>query len=530
MYKIIIFGSNGMLGNYIKKFFSKISIYQIICIDRKQFKVDSSIDKDKIDYLLKSYNIDYNTYILNCIGLIPQRKPSDVKDYYIVNSLFPILLSQIAQKYGSNFIHFTTDCVFDGKKGDYNEISEYNATTDYGISKYIADNNIKYGTVLRTSIIGLEENNKSSFLEWVIGSDGKKIQGYSNHLWNGITCLEYCKFLHHLITNKQLIDGILHIYSPDKVSKFELVNVIKEIFHLNIEVEKIEADYCDRSLSSLFNDSWNYKFPPLKDQINELLFFDILNPVQNTNLCNIPYWYMKQDNFINHHFAIAVQNEILNIPDSEWDRYENPFEKKFTLRNKYNFPPCLNYLFTQITSDEFIQQLSDIIGKKLLLDETRNFWGVHKYNTGDKLDIHVDAGLHPTMNIKKQLTLGIYLSKDWNIDSGCELEIWDGENASKNDAKLIRKIDSIQPKFNTLVLFNNNDFSWHGNPTPTKGNFKRIFITCSYLSEDLNYDNKRKKAFFVKRPEDPEDQEKDILRLIRADPEKYKEIYRINNI
>ena len=37
-----------------------------------------------------------------------------------------------------------------------------------------------------------------------------------------------------------------------------------------------------------------------------------------------------------------------------------------------------------------------------------------------------------------------------------------------------------------------------------------------------------KKAFFVKLPNELDDPEKDKLRLLRADPEKYKTIYRIN--
>ena len=32
---------------------------------------------------------------------------------------------------------------------------------------------------------------------------------------------------------------------------------------------------------------------------------------------------------------------------------------------------------------------------------------------------------------------------------------------------------------------------------------------------------------FISRPSDPEDPEKDHLRFLRADPERYKEIYRI---
>ena len=39
-----------------------------------------------------------------------------------------------------------------------------------------------------------------------------------------------------------------------------------------------------------------------------------------------------------------------------------------------------------------------------------------------------------------------------------------------------------------------------------------------------------KKAFFVKRPEDPQDSEKDKLRLLRADTEKYKEVYRVKEM
>jgi hypothetical protein len=78
-------------------------------------------------------------------------------------------------------------------------------------------------------------------------------------------------------------------------------------------------------------------------------------------------------------------------------------------------------------------------------------------------------------------------------------------------------------------MFTCNDYAWHGNPTPAicKDDSSRIFITISYLSENFEDKNTRKKAFFVKRPEDPYDEEKDKLRYIRADNEKYKQVYRV---
>jgi hypothetical protein len=242
-----------------------------------------------------------------------------------------------------------------------------------------------------------------------------------------------------------------------------------------------------------------------------------------------PYPYIYQDNILEEDFARKLQEEILSIPNEAWDRYENPFESKFTLRDKFAFPPLLKLLFNELQANSFVSKLSEIVGYKLLIDTTRNFWGVHKYNNGDKLDIHVDAGIHPTTKQKKQVTFGIYLSKNWKEEYGCELEVWRGDNAESNDAKIYEKVASIAPLFNRMIMFTCNDCAWHGNPEPAKcpEDSKRIFVTISYLSENYEDKNKRQKAYFVARPKDVEDKEKDKLRLLRADPKRYKEIYRV---
>jgi Rps23 Pro-64 3,4-dihydroxylase Tpa1-like proline 4-hydroxylase len=243
---------------------------------------------------------------------------------------------------------------------------------------------------------------------------------------------------------------------------------------------------------------------------------------------NSPFPHIMQDNFLTNDFALELQNEILNIQKEDWDRYNNPFEQKYTLRDKYNFPPELTKLFDELTSREFVTELSNKVGYELKLDTTRNFWGVHTYGPGDKLDIHLDAGLHPSLGIKKQVTLGIYLSYEWKEEYGCHFEVWKGENSSNNDAKILEKVDSIEPLFNRFILFICNDYSWHGNPESANcpSNSKRIFITLSYLSENFEDKNKRMKAFFVPRPNDIQDEEKNKLRFLRADAEKYKEVYK----
>lgn len=241
-----------------------------------------------------------------------------------------------------------------------------------------------------------------------------------------------------------------------------------------------------------------------------------------------PFPFHYQDAFLPNSLANGIQEEILNLPDSAWDRYDNPFEQKYTLRDKYSFPPLSNKLFEELQSDTFIHHLSEICGYKLRVDPTRNFWGIHKYKNGDRLDIHVDAGLHPVSKQKKQLTFGLYLSYNWKESYGCHLEVWRGTNAN-TQPKLLDKVHSISPLFNRAVIFTNNDYSWHGNPSPVSGenDSKRIFLTISYLSHNISDKNKRVKALFIKHPDEEQDDEKDRLRLLRADPEQYKYIYRL---
>lgn len=255
--------------------------------------------------------------------------------------------------------------------------------------------------------------------------------------------------------------------------------------------------------------------------------FNSIHIASDTFNTTKPYPHTYQDSFLNEDFAKQLQDEILSIPRNHFDRYENPFESKYTLRDKYAFPPLLKLLFDELQSESFLKELSEIMGTSLILDTTRHYWGVHLYDNGDKLDIHTDAGIHPFLEKKKHCTIGIYLSKDYQESQGCHLEIWKGTSCLENPV-LQEKITSIAPIFNRMILFTCTDTAWHGNPEPLQcnENTKRIFLTLSYLSEDQSLTNTYKKAYFVKRPQDPEDKEKDRLRLLRANPETCAEVYR----
>lgn len=272
--KIFIFGSNGMLGNYINSYLSKS--HEIVELTRKDYDL-FNLSIDSLSQVLTSKNIKEHDIVINCAGVIPQsskQRGLNIRMYFTINSLFPVILGQICDKFKAKMIHITTDCVFSGIDGKYNENSIHDESNEYGISKSLGE--LCNGTIIRTSIIGEEVNNKRSLLEWVKSNKNKEINGYINHLWNGVTCLELAKIIDKMITKLLFWQGVRHIYSPSPVSKYELVGIINTKYNLNIKINPFETDKSiDKTLTTIYDINKIFNIPDLNDQINEMKEYDL---------------------------------------------------------------------------------------------------------------------------------------------------------------------------------------------------------------------------------------------------------------
>ena len=168
-------------------------------------------------------------------------------------------------------IHVTTDCVFSGSTGLYLENHPHDCIDDYGKSKSLGEP--KDITVIRTSIIGEELSNKKSLLEWVRSNKNFKVNGFINHFWNGLTCLELSKQIKTIIDTGNYWKGVKHYFSPNVVSKCQLVKDISEIYDLNIEVIPHLSYHNNRSLSS------NHECPvilTINEQIREMKQYSLV--------------------------------------------------------------------------------------------------------------------------------------------------------------------------------------------------------------------------------------------------------------
>jgi len=268
--KIFILGTNGMLGRYVKTYFKQF--YNIVELN-KDILDASKITEERLTKIFQELNYSKGDIVINCIGTIkPMVDSLGDKNAILVNSVFPRILSDVCESLNMIMIHPTTDCVYDGKIGNYNENSIHDITDVYGRTKSLGEP--KNCMVIRTSIIGEEVNGSRSLVEWAKSQNGKKVNGFLDHLWNGVTCLEWSKFVHNVIKTNGYWTGVRHISSPSIVNKSELLKMLSNSFNLNLEVQEINSgNPIDRTISSIFNQE--FKIQELSEQIKEMKEYSI---------------------------------------------------------------------------------------------------------------------------------------------------------------------------------------------------------------------------------------------------------------
>lgn len=165
------------------------------------------------------------------------------------------------------------NCVYNGNKGGYDEESIHDSEDIYGRSKSLGEP--ENASVIRTSIIGEEKFNQLSLIEWVKSNKGNIVNGFVNHTWNGITCLEFAKVCEMMIKENLFWKSVKHVHSPTVVTKCDLVEAISRIYDLEVEVTPTETDnHCFRDLKSI-RDDIVIEVPELYTQIEEIRKFKI---------------------------------------------------------------------------------------------------------------------------------------------------------------------------------------------------------------------------------------------------------------
>ena len=279
-----------MLGKMVSLYFASLNHFELILTAKNE----SSFLSNQLgnDYeIFDVLNDDFQNFaknikpdvIINCIGRIkPTIDESDnisISETININSFFPMEIQKYSVDNNSRYFQIGTDCVFSGEDGNYDELDISDAEDLYGKSKIAGEILGNNKSVVRSSIIGPEQGSGRSLLNWFLKNESHTLSGYRNHLWNGVTTLNFAKVINGLIQNESNLFKLQHLIPANTVTKSELLSLFKNNFKSNIQINEVDADeVINRTLNtnnpennkSLWINAGYKKIPTIEENIEEL--------------------------------------------------------------------------------------------------------------------------------------------------------------------------------------------------------------------------------------------------------------------
>ena len=281
MKKVLIIGGKGMLGHKLVQVlgekldvwttihgrFDEVERFGIFDRDRTLENVDVT-DIETIRGVIKVAKPDV---VINAVGVIKQLPASrEVVRTLLVNSIFPHRLAELSAEFGFRLIHISTDCVFNGEVGNYNEDDVPNALDLYGQSKHLGEVAGDNCLTLRTSIIGRELAGGHSLVEWFLSNRGKTVRGFVNAIYSGFPTVVFADIISSLITEHAGLHGLYHV-SSEPVDKFRLLTLVNEYYGAGIMIEPFDEFRIDRSLDSTrFREAAGFEPPSWESMIERM--------------------------------------------------------------------------------------------------------------------------------------------------------------------------------------------------------------------------------------------------------------------
>lgn len=203
--------------------------------------------------------------IINCVGILIKGSREHPDNAILINAYFPHLLKRLSDEVGAKLIHISTDCVFSGKKGNYTEDDFRDADDVYGRSKALGEIINDKDLTIRTSIIGpeLKENGEGLF-HWFMHQCGE-INGFRTAIWGGVTTLELAKAIDFSLDNG--IVGLIHLSNGVGISKFDLLNLFKEIWGKDTVIKPYDGNEVDKSIEKSLR--LDYEVPSYRQMLVE---------------------------------------------------------------------------------------------------------------------------------------------------------------------------------------------------------------------------------------------------------------------
>ncbi len=242
--RILIIGSNGLLGQRLTNFYSNLPNIELLCSSIEEKSFFSGIDYRQVDITKKS-NVKelildfFPDYIINCAAYTDvDRAESERQIAWKINVTGVENISLYAWTIDSHLIHISTDYIFDGKNGPYTEEDKPNPLGYYGRTKLAGENSIRSSgvrfTIIRTNVLyGPVQYGKPDFVKWAVNSlrENKTIRIVTDQINNPTYIDDIVTSINKIISFKK--EGIYNIGGEEILSRYNFTIRIAEYFNFD---------------------------------------------------------------------------------------------------------------------------------------------------------------------------------------------------------------------------------------------------------------------------------------------------------
>lgn len=248
-----------MLGNAVSRHFSGINGFKIFATSKTNANFSNSLSFVHGDLTHEKTLKDLARFqfdaIVHCAALTDiEFSEKNPENAYLINHLATENLVKTFPD--ALFIYISTDSVFDGKTGNYNETDLTNPLNVYSKSKLAGEDAVKNSAekfyILRTNIYGYHQPlTHRSLFEWAYEKlkRGEQIRGFSNVIFNPLYVGQLALVIEKMILQKPAF-GIYNAVCNEHLSKYEFLFRIIKLFDFS-EQQLLSYELPERPVAAL---------------------------------------------------------------------------------------------------------------------------------------------------------------------------------------------------------------------------------------------------------------------------------------
>lgn len=268
MQKVVVLGALGMAGHVMAEFLENTGDFELYGVARKSGNyVSKVLDVRRFEQLRMWLEEIRPDVVINCVGVLVSSASADVGKAVLLNSYLPHFLAYQGNRTGFKLVHISTDCVFSGRTGAYQEDTFRDGDDCYARTKALGEVQDQQHLTIRTSIIGPElKSDGTGLLDWFL-KQNTEVRGYTGAFWSGVTTLELAKATWSLLV--QNVSGLVHVCPDSKISKYELLKLFNQFWRRDIQIVPFDGYSVDKSLVCTRRD-FEYTCPDYIYMLEEL--------------------------------------------------------------------------------------------------------------------------------------------------------------------------------------------------------------------------------------------------------------------